>query len=97
MFSKFQMKIGSYARFFLVVFRYLKVDKKQIHDFNTSQKCGIVEFIIDLRNILEKKELDQWINNIFGYKQVNFSLKSYNSYPAYAYKELYNFAKEKEE
>ncbi len=78
-------------------FGYLKVDKKQIHHFNTSQKCGIVEFIIDLRNILEKKELDQWINNIFGYKQVNFSLKSYNSYPAYAYEQFNNFAKEKEE
>ena len=59
-------------------FGYLKTDNKQIHNFNTNQNCGIVEFIIDLRNILEKKDLDQWINNIFGYKQISFSLKSYN-------------------
>ena len=76
---------------------YVLTEKKQIHNLNTSQNCGIVEFIIDLRNILETKELDQWINNIFGYKQTNFSLKSYNSYPNYSYEQFNNFTKEKEE
>ena len=69
----------------------------QIHHFNTNQNCGIVEFIIDLRKILEKKELSPWINNIFGYNQINEDIKSFNKYPDYSYEQLNDFKKEKEE
>ena len=78
-------------------FGYISVDKKQIHHFNNSQNCGIVEFIMDLRNILETKELAPWINYIFGYKQLSDSYESYNSFATYSYEQYNNLEKEKEE
>ena len=77
-------------------FGFTKTNNKQINHFSTSQKCGIVEFIIDLRKILEAKELSDWINNIFGSNQLNNNLESFNKFPEYSYEQLNSFNKEKE-
>ena len=77
-------------------FGYIKISKKQINHFRTNQNCGIVEFIIDLRKILEKKELSGWINNIFGSNQLSETYDSLNKYPEYSYEKYNNFIKEKE-
>ena len=76
-------------------FGYFNLDKKQIHHFNNNQNCGAVEFVINLRNILETKELSPWINNIFGSNQVNGDIKGYNMFPTYSYEQFNNFEKEK--
>ena len=77
-------------------FGYFNLDKKQIHHFNNNQNCSVVEFIINLRNSLEKKELSPWINNIFGSNQINEDIKEYNMFPTYSYEQFNNFEKEKE-
>ena len=77
-------------------FGYSKTDKRQINHFNTNQNCGIVEFIIDLRNMLEKKELSPWINNIFGCNQISGNYNSLNKFPEYSYEQYNNFNDEKE-
>jgi hypothetical protein len=77
-------------------FGYFNLDKKQIHHFNNNQNCSIVEYIINLRNILEKKELSPWINNIFGSNQISEDIKDYNMFPTYSYEQFNNFEKEKE-
>ena len=71
-------------------------NKIQVHHFNTNQNVGIVEFIIDLRKILETVELSPWINNIFGYNQLNEDYKSFNKFPQYSYEQYNNFTIEKE-
>ena len=78
-------------------FGYINLDKKQVNNFNTNQNCGIVDFVINLREMLEKKELSPWINNIFGYKQLDGNYESFNSYPTYSYEQYNNLEKEKEE
>ena len=72
-------------------------NKKQVNHFNTNQNIGIIEFIIDLRKLLEKTELSPWINNIFGYNQLNVDNNSLNKFPDYSYEQYNNFNKEKEE
>ena len=73
------------------------LNHKQIHHFNNNQNCSIVEFIIDLRKILEKQEISPWINNIFGCNQLNNDINSLNKFPNYSYEQYNNFSKEKEE
>jgi hypothetical protein len=77
-------------------FGYIKTNKKQINHFCTNQNIGIVEFIIDLRKILEKKELSGWINNIFGSNQLSDNIESYNKFPDYSYEQYNSLISEKE-
>ena len=77
-------------------FGYSKVDNIQINNFNNNQNCGIIEFIIDLRKRLEKKELSPWINNIFGVNQLSENYNSFNKFPDYSYEQYNNFNSEKE-
>ena len=70
---------------------------KQINHFNNNQKCGIVEFILKLREYLEKCEISSWINNIFGSNQYVDNYDLFNRFPDYSYEQANNFAKEKEE
>ena len=77
-------------------FGFTKTNYKQIHNFNTNQNCGIVEFIIDLRKMLEKKELSPWINNIFGSNQSSENYENLNKFPEYSYEQYNNFNNEKE-
>ena len=78
-------------------FGYSKVSNKQINHLDTNQNVGIVQFIIDLRKILEQSELAGWINNIFGSNQYNNSIDSFNTFPEYSYEQCNNFNKEKEQ
>ena len=70
---------------------------KQINHFNTNQNCGIIEFIIDLRKMLEKSDISGWINNIFGCNQYVDNCYLFNKFPNYSYEQHNNFNKEKEE
>ena len=45
-------------------------ENKQIHDFVTGDKNGIAEFIINMRQQLERVNILPWIDNIFGCNQV---------------------------
>ena len=77
-------------------FGFSKTDNKQINNLNTIQNIGIVEFIIDLRKILENSELSGWINNIFGSNQYNNNIDSYNTFPEYSYENYNDFTQEKQ-
>ena len=78
-------------------FGFINLDKRQIHNFNTSQNIGIVEFIINLRNYLEKRELSPWLNNIFGYRQISDNYESLNGFPTYSYEQYNDLEEEKRE
>ena len=78
-------------------FGFINMDKRQIHNFNTSQNIGIVEFIINLRNLLEKRELSPWLNIIFGNKQLNDNYESLNCFPTYSYEQYNDLEEEKKE
>ena len=78
-------------------FGFVNSDKRQIHNFNTSQNIGIVEFIINLRNILEKRELAPWLNIIFGNKQISDNYESLNCFPTYSYEQYNDLEEEKRE
>ena len=77
-------------------FGYNKMNKIQIHNLNTNQNIGIYEFVIDLRNLLEEKELSPWINNIFGVNQLCEDSEILNKFPDYSYEQQNNFKHEKE-
>ena len=67
-------------------------ENKQIHDLVTGDKNGIAEFIINMRQQLERVNILPWIDNIFGCNQVveNESISGiYNIYPRSSY-EKYN-------
>ena len=70
---------------------------KQINHFDTNQNCGIAEFIIDSRKLLEKTEISSWINNIFGCNQFVDNYELFNRFPSYSYEQYNNFIKEKED
>jgi len=71
-------------------------ENKQIHDLVTGDKNGIAEFIINMRQQLERVNILPWIDNIFGCNQVveNESISGiYNIYPRTSY-EKYNMYEE---
>ena len=55
----------------------------QINDLDTGEKNGIIEFIINMRQQLEKVNIIPWVDNIFGYKQVIENEKSFGVYIIY--------------
>jgi len=67
---------------------YIFEENIQIHDFVTGDKNGIAEFIINMRQKLEKRNILPWVDNIFGCNQVveNESISGmYNIYPNSSY------------
>ena len=72
---------------------YLSDEKLIINDLDTRDKNGIIEFIINMRQQLEKINIIPWINNIFGSNQ-DFKNKYdeiYNIYPSSAYEKNNNY------
>ena len=74
---------------------YLKYDKLLINDFVSNEKNGIIEFIINMRQMLEKSNIIPWINNIFGYNQLNESEDLINIFPLSSYEQKNNFEAKK--
>ena len=64
-----------------------------INDFDTSEKNGIAEFIINMRQELEKTNILPWVDNIFGCNQIIKNNSSnneiYNIFPSSAYEKDY--------
>ena len=71
----------------------LNSDNLLINDLNTGDKNGIAEFIIYLRQLLEKVNIIPWVDNIFGFNQdiKNNNNDNYNAYPPAAYEKNNNY------
>ena len=74
---------------------YVIDEKIIINDLDTGDKNGIAQFIISMRQQLEKVNILTWVDNIFGYNQdiKNNSNNSeiYNIFPSSAYEKNNNF------
>ena len=70
---------------------YISVDKLVINDFVSNDKNGIFEFIIHMRQILEKSNIIPWVNNVFGYNQLNENDDLINIFPLSSYEQINNF------
>ena len=77
-------------------FGFLGVNNKQINHFNTDQNCGIVEFIVTSKKLLNNVDISPWINIIFGYLQKG-DRESLNKFPLYSYEQYNNFDQEIED
>ena len=72
----------------------MQKSNKLIHNFNTNKyKCS-VEFIINHRKILDNINIVPWINNIFGYNQINDSKEVMNIFPIYSYEQFNDLDKD---
>ena len=69
-----------------------------INDLNTGDKNGIPEFIIYLRQKLEKVNIIPWVDYIFGYYQEvkNNNSDIYNAFPPAAYEKNNNYELKKQ-
>lgn len=71
---------------------YIKCDDFLINDFySNDENGGIVEFIINLRQRLEKANIIPWIDNIFGSNQTNENDENINIFPLSSYEQFNNF------
>jgi len=68
-----------------------------LNNVDNERKETCVQFVIYLRNILEKSDLSSWIDNIFGICQLNDSEEKPNSFPFYTYQSFCKFEKIKKE
>lgn len=60
-----------------------------INNFNSNRYSTSVEFIINHRISLEKSNITPWINNVFGYNQINTSKEAMNLFPLSSYEQFY--------
>jgi hypothetical protein len=65
-----------------------------INNFNTNKFKNSVEFIINHRKYLDSTNIVPWINNIFGFNQINNSKEVMNIFPLYSYEQYNDFDKE---
>ena len=75
---------------------YIKSEKLLINDLDTKDDYGIIEYIINMRKTLEKSNIIPWINNIFGYNQLNENDNELiNIFPLHSYEQKNNFEEKK--
>ena len=78
---------------------YIIDEKIIINDLDTGDKNGIAEFIIKLRQELEKVNILPWVDNIFGFyqdvKNCSNNSEIYNAFPRSGYEKNNNFEKKK--
>ena len=84
---------------FLLNLNYNFIGKMQnsntlINNFNTNKFKNSVEFIINHRKYLDSMNIVPWINNIFGFNQINNSKEVMNIFPVYSYEQYNDFDKE---
>ena len=58
-----------------------------VNNFNSNKYKTAIEFIINQRINLEKENIVPWINNIFGYNQINESKELMNIFPLSSYEQ----------
>ena len=69
---------------------YLYEENVSINDLETFDKNGIIEMIINLRQLLEKRDIIPWVDNIFGFNQDpenNINSEVYNIFAASSYEQ----------
>ena len=69
-----------------------------INNFNSNKYKTCIEFIINHRIALEEANIVPWINNIFGFNQLNETEESYNVFQLTSYEQKFednNIQKEK--
>ena len=71
-------------------FGKMNFSKDMINNFNSNKYKTSVEFIINHRIILENTNIVPWINNIFGYNQLNDSKEIMNLFPLSSYEQLFD-------
>ena len=64
---------------------YLYEENITIHDLETGDANGIAEFIINMRQHLEKRDIIPWVDNIFGCNQYIDNDNIYNKFQASSY------------
>ena len=70
---------------------FIRRDQLQINDFNSNNENGIFEFIINMRQMLEKANIAPWIDNIFGCNQINKTTENFfNIFPLSSYEQFNN-------
>ena len=77
---------------------YIKTDQILINDFISNEKNGIIEFIINIRQELEKSNIIPWIDNVFGLNQLNENNTNdelINIFPLSSYEQINNFEEKK--
>ena len=84
---------------FCLNLNYNQIGKMQhsnllVHNFNSNKYKNSVEFIINHRRNLDSLNIVPWINNIFGYNQINDSKEVMNLFPLYSYEQFNDFEKE---
>ena len=71
-------------------FGKMNFTKDQINNFNSNRYKTCVEFIVNHRKILENTNIVPWINNIFGYNQINSSKELMNIFPLTSYEQVFD-------
>ena len=76
----------------------MSFSKDLINNFNSNKYKTSIEFIINHRKFLDKENIVPWINNIFGYNQINTSKEIMNIFPLSSYEQFFevNFKKIRE-
>ena len=73
----------------------MQKDKTLINNFNSNKYKNSVAFIINHRRYLDNNvNIVPWINNIFGYNQINDSKELMNIFPLYSYEQFNDFDKQ---
>ena len=71
---------------------YIIDENLMINDLVTGDKNGIAETIINYRQLLEKRDIIPWVDNIFGCNQyVENDNKIYNIFPLTSYEQNNNY------
>ena len=71
-------------------FGKMNFTKELINNFNSNKYRTCIEFIINHRRILENTNIVPWINNIFGYNQINDSKELMNIFPLSSYEQCFD-------
>ena len=76
---------------------YIAIEKLVINDLDTGDENGIAEFIINMRQKLEKMNILPWVDNVFGcnqdIKNISNNNEIYNAFPSSAYEKNYEITK----
>ena len=74
---------------------YIIDENLMINDLITADKNGISETIINYRQLLEKRDIIPWVDNIFGCNQLVENDKIYNIFPLTSYEKNNDYEKMK--
>jgi len=68
-----------------------------INNFDNNNNETCIQFIINLKKLLEERDITPWIDNIFGSKQFSNDDEYPNSFPLYSYESNVDYEKIKQE